>query len=117
MRSIGLALWLLALTACAPDQEWRRPPGETERASCRASDGEYRQVGMLGTWACVIDYPDGGRPCADSDQCAGRCVYVDQDHLPDDGDEIVGACEQNNALFGCFSEVEDGQATQAICVD
>lgn len=117
MRALAPLLGLLVLAvACASTPAWQRSPTETERQACAARGGRYEQVGMLGTWSCVIDYADGGARCSDSSECAGQCV-TDADPLPHLGDEVTGTCQRNNALFGCYAEVKNGRAEQPMCFD
>ena len=74
MRRAVLLLAIALLFSCAP-----APPMEIASAralaSCEAGGGErvehlYRTSGP----ACLTSYPDGGRACSDSAQCAGLCI-------------------------------------------
>ena len=67
---------------------------------------------------CVVRTPDANKRCTDSSQCKGRCI------VDDDGEEglrrgarATGACEADNATFGCFAEVRRGRLMGSLCVD
>lgn len=65
---------------------------------------------------CVHPYADAGTACTDNQQCDGKCVTAASDETATDG-EIVGQCQADDALFGCFAEVVDGKRVRAICID
>jgi len=73
------------------------------------------RVGILQYQKCVFRYSDAGKECRSSSECEGRCL-VDNESLPI-GTEAMGACERDNSYFGCWTEVEDGVAVSAMCVD
>lgn len=119
---------VLALTGCQGD-----PPADSVSSSvpdlprdvasampqpdaqaCKAQGGMLDRRGRAQTLMCVHPYPDAGQQCTDNQQCTGKCVTA-----PDDGPDgqIVGTCQADDALFGCYAEVVDGKAVRAICVD
>ena len=89
-------LWcLLAVTACSTH------PGAVDREACHAAKGTVEVV--FGVRTCVVEFADGGQPCANSSDCEGRCIAdFDASANP------VPACSSNNLYHGCFAYVEDG---------
>ena len=87
---------------------------QPDAAACQAQGGMLDRRGRAQTLMCVHPYPDAGQQCTDNQQCTGKCVTA-----PDDGPDgqIVGTCQADDALFGCYAEVVDGKAVRAICVD
>lgn len=82
--------------------------------ACTAAGGFLDRRGRANTLMCVHPYADSGKQCTDNQQCDGKCVAA-----PDDGPdgEVVGTCQADDALFGCYAEVVDGKLVRAICVD
>ena len=120
----GALAGVLALAGCHGD-----PPADSmpdaprdvasvmpapDAAACKAQGGMLDRRGRAQTLMCVHPYPDAGRQCTDTQQCTGKCVTA-----PDDGPDgqIVGTCQADDALFGCFAEVVGGKAVRAMCVD
>ena len=65
--------------------------------------------------ACFTPYPDGGRSCSDSSQCAGACIanlsYSGRPAVGP-GHTVSGQCAfyENPQGYGdCNSEVRDGR--------
>jgi hypothetical protein len=88
---------------------------EGERATCRASGGEVGQGGLSPRDRCIVPYPDGGKPCTSSTQCAGACLA----ESGPSGDVPVSSarCQADNATFGCHTEFLDGKPVEEICAD
>jgi len=123
MRIALLAPLLLVGAACAqvgageiaaPDAQEPASQSGPEAAACKAAGGFLDRRGRLGTLMCVHPYADAGQACTDNQQCDGKCVTA-----PDDGPdgEVVGQCQADDALFGCYAEVVSGKVVRAICVD
>ncbi|WP_239805767.1 hypothetical protein [Croceicoccus hydrothermalis] len=88
-------------------------PQNVDPASCEASGGFIDRRGRGQFETCVHPYADAGQSCTDNQQCDGKCVAE-----PDAGmTGVVGECQADDALFGCYAEVVDGAAVRAICVD
>lgn len=85
-----------------------------DAAACRAAGGRIDRRGRMQTAMCVHPYKDGGKACTDNYQCEGKCVAA-----VDDGPDgsVVGQCQKDDALFGCYAEVVDSKLVRAICVD
>jgi hypothetical protein len=115
-RAAFMSLAMVALASCAPSASRSQVPNRTEVARCLEGGGSYQQVGMFGSWSCVVAYPDGGRSCTDGSQCAGACIS-EVDPLPQEGDAVQGACQRTSAQFGCFAAIETGRARHSVCVD
>ena len=84
------------------------------RKQCAALGGVLEQAGRLGRYACYAQFADGGKTCADSDDCAGDCRAVDG---AKSGQETTGVCTPNNVPFGCYANVEGGVIGPYLCVD
>ena len=101
--------------AVAPDL---RPMGETkprpDASACTAAGGSLERRGRAQTTMCVHPYSDAGESCTDNLQCEGKCI-APVDDGPDGA--IVGQCQPDDALFGCYAEVVDSKLVRAICVD
>jgi len=85
-----------------------------QREVCLASGGRVERRGMAGAQVCVRAYADGGNSCIDGSQCQGRCMTEGSMQLPVNG---AGICQRDDALFGCFGEVENGRVVGGVCVD
>ena len=100
---------------------------------CKFKGGNYKKVGMAGNPFCVINTPDSGKDCTDSDECYGRCEYTGLDnkgifessyleyaikYRPGDKLQVKGKCEENNNPFKCVAEVKGGYIeTSVACLD
>lgn len=128
MRALFLAPILLLGAACtqavadepgaagevvAPDAQ-AGSSAPIDGDACTAAGGFLDRRGRANTLMCVHPYADAGEQCTDNQQCDGKCVAA-----PDDGPdgEVVGTCQADDALFGCYAEVVDGKLVRAICVD
>lgn len=116
VRLALLAIAAAVLASCAPSASRSQPPDAAAASQCAERGGTYQQVGMFGTWSCVVTYASGGRSCTDGTQCTGACVF-EGDPLPREGDAVEGICQRTSAQFGCYAEIENGVARQPICVD
>lgn len=125
-RLVTIAALLLA-AACQPAPEkgdygfGNEPapvavPESQAAADCLARNGTMQPVGRMQTLQCVVLYPDAGKRCTDSDQCAGECRTPDATR-PGQGAAVVGLCQATSNPFGCFTRVEDGKAEATLCVD
>ncbi|MBB3990144.1 hypothetical protein [Croceicoccus naphthovorans] len=129
MRALFLAPLLLLSAACsqavadepmpadeiaAPDAQGMAEDGDPNGAACEAAGGFLDRRGRAQTLMCVHPYADAGKACTDNQQCDGKCVAAVDDG-PDG--EVVGTCQADDALFGCYAEVVDGKLVRAICVD
>lgn len=85
-----------------------------ERAQCDSLGGEIQRAGLLGWEHCILPYADAGKTCSDSAECEGRCLV---NEMTDTGTALSGTCQADSNPFGCYTEMEDGEAGMAICVD
>ena len=88
-----------------------------ERARCEAAGGVVQQAGRLGWQLCVQSFPDAGQACRGSEDCLGECRLAETAGSVETGTPAKGICQASDEPFGCYTRVEDGKATQAICVD
>ena len=117
-RQMLIILLALSLQSCA---SIRRNPAYQDALSridlseCRDAGGQIEDVGILQMPSCVIPFPDAGSDCIDSSGCEGNCLLHEQS-VPA-GTPVLGACQETNSLFGCFTFVEGGVAGDSLCVD
>lgn len=107
----------LVLGACTPEPgpdegtpTGRQPlsiPEEVTIKGCRESGGQ--RDGLAGA-VCTFPATDAGKICTDSDDCEGRCEAGDPT-------AAIGTCSARISPFGCYSEMRDGVAQPALCVD
>lgn len=83
---------------------------------CEAGGGIVKRAGMRGAYYCITPFADGGQPCNDSRQCQGRCL-ASLEGQSFASAAAPGICQADNNPFGCFAEVQNGQAGPALCVD
>lgn len=83
---------------------------EIDLADCADKSGEIVMDGLLGMPHCREPYPDAGKTCHDSDDCAGLCITSS-------GSDAKPVCQAYTPLFGCYAAYEDGEAEYEICVD
>ena len=106
-------------TVSRPDgadiSHYPRVMGTTEVAACESKGGSVQRRGLADLQICVKPYADAGKICTDSVQCQGRCIIVTD--FPAEGEMVEGSCQTDNALFGCYAEIRDGHATDALCID
>ncbi|WP_226636343.1 hypothetical protein [Brevundimonas poindexterae] len=91
-------------------------PEQRAEADCSARGGKMQRVGRLQSLQCVIQYSDAGKTCRDAADCQGDC-RVPGNVIVDDGRAVDGQCTADSNRFGCYTRVENGRATAAICVD
>lgn len=130
-RSLGkfglLALGVFALGACAPqpaapeappaagEQSFSREMSAADKAACTSAGGTVQRRGRIQAESCVHAFADAGKVCTDSAQCEGKCVGSAGDATS--ATAVKGQCQADDRLFGCYAEVKDGKAVNAICVD
>lgn len=125
---LALASILLVGVACSPDpsaqaSDWlptawvgaAEKMTEEERATCQASGGEVGRGGLSSRDRCIVPYPDGGKPCTSSTQCAGACLAESGRRA--DVPLSSARCQADNATFGCHTEFFDGKPVEETCVD
>lgn len=91
-------------------------PEQRAEADCAAQGGKMQRVGRMQTLQCVLQYSDAGQTCTDAAQCQGDC-RVPGSVIVEDGRAVEGQCTADSNRFGCYTRVENGRATAAICVD
>jgi len=109
---MAAALVMTLAGACTPSLT----PQQLAERDCAAQGGKMQRVGRAQTLQCVIAYPDAGKTCRDGDDCLGDC-RVPGGVIVDDGRPVAGQCAASSDRFGCYTRVEDGRATAAICID
>lgn len=103
----------LGLSACMGQP---LTPEQQVEADCMAQGGKMQRVGRMQSLQCVLQYSDAGKTCTDAAQCQGEC-RVPGSVIVEDGRAVEGQCTADSNQFGCYTRVENGRATAAICVD
>lgn len=123
LRLAGAALFAVSLAACAGQA---RPPAEPPPSAqsadpgaspetCKAQGGTIQPVGMMGREYCVIPYKDGGKTCANDEDCEGECWVSGVAAGPNP--DVHGTCQPTNMPFGCNSRLDKGVVSPVLCVD
>lgn len=116
---------LLLLCGCSTWREQQRQKSldamraaalaDIDTKKCTTDGGTIRGVGMLGTPACVIPFPDAGKTCSDESECQGSCVAPDGAPV---GTSISGTCQRDtHDFFGCINTVDHGVVVAGLCAD
>ena len=123
---LAAALMLAACSGSSVSPDPSEPPTNTSQslieqasslkteAACKAEQGEWRKVGRLQRFACVLTAADAGKSCTDGSQCQVACL-VEGDVTP--GTEATGQCQATTNQFGCRAFVTNGKAEPALCID
>ena len=124
VRTGGLLLAILSLSACAPEPQLPTPSPkerlrttaeraetEPERQRCVAEGGTVEHRGMFGSAMCVKPYPDAGKACSRKTDCEGMCLA---DTL---GKDTGGTCAKESPMFGCFDFYDEQGQRLGICID
>ncbi|HEX2793708.1 MAG TPA: hypothetical protein VHN58_04695 [Croceicoccus sp.] len=130
MRALLLSPVLLIVAACtqasaqsdqsiaAPDAQGPVSTVAVDAGTCNAAGGFLDRRGRMQSEICVHPYADAGKACRDSQECDGKCVTGAQAEPGEAVDgQLVGQCQADDALFGCYAEIVDGKRVRAICVD
>lgn len=81
-----------------------------EKAACESSGGVWKRWGLIGEEYCQIPASDGGKSCNNGSECIlDKCISEEN--------KAPGKCQTYKNTFGCFSYIEDGKVTGAICID
>lgn len=82
----------------------RTIPTVTSKEACDQAGGQWFKDGLAAQYGCYFATSDPGKTCQDGSECEGECRdYKCSKFL--------------NNPFGCYSVIEKGKVTQAICVD
>jgi hypothetical protein len=116
--AIILASALLFSCVTPTDRVGPQAGSPEDLRTCAARGGTVDVRGGLGPRpVCVLLFPDGGRSCADSSQCAGRCL-VSYENRSRRGGSVAGQCQwEQGPTFGCYAEVRGGRAGPVGCTD
>lgn len=100
---LALALVLLGLAACGPDDGDGLTEVGVER--CMARSGTVIASTETAGLACEMPSTDAGKACTVASDCSGFC----------DPDTFTCSAELSRA--GCYSFLDDDGEEQAICVE
>ncbi len=102
-------------TEAPGNQSYARDMSAADKAACTSAGGTVQRRGRLGMEQCVRAFADAGKACTDTSQCQGKCVG--SAGAASASEKVSGQCQADDRLFGCYSEIRDGKAAYAICVD
>lgn len=89
-------------------------PLATSKEKCDEAGGTWKQWGLLPEPSCKIPTSDAGISCNSSSECESTCIQ-DPNTVTS---EVKGVCYKWDRLLGeCYSEVENGEITIALCID
>jgi hypothetical protein len=123
-RSPSLVALLALLCSCSAEV----PPQALGTVVEACPGGEVRPVCRLQKDMCVTPYPDAGKACSDSSECAGDCLLdltvrcetvgnCSTQILPESGTRASGKCEVDNDPCGSRFEVVNGVVQAPVHVD
>jgi hypothetical protein len=113
----GRPLHAMPLKACGSKLEM---PGT--RSACQDAGGRWDRFGLFPWEICRVPTHDGGRTCADTEECEGTCLaslmreQIDllRKHRKL---KILGKCTPHVPVFGCMALVERGIVSRMLCLD
>lgn len=83
---------------------------------CVSRGGIWGRVCLAQSLMCVRRFVDGGKPCADGEDCESRkCIYVGK--KPNEQGITVGECVRTNDPCGSFIFIKNGKPTALINID
>lgn len=85
-----------------------------DEKSCKAEGGDWRRVGQLGIFSCVLKANDAGKSCTDASQCEYNCIAKEGDE-PKPGESATGVCQAESVLPSCFTLIVNGIAGGQVC--
>lgn len=82
----------------------------TDIESCEKNGGDWGVWGLAAREYCQYPAADGDKECTDGSQCSlGNCISLEN--------TSPGNCQTYEQTFGCYSFIEDGKVSSAICID
>jgi hypothetical protein len=144
MRQVAI-IFLLALCGCdsstppavkttltTPDNSDIKPSlfsGYDTPPACQKAGGTWKSWCPPGNKTCVMPWPDGGKRCVDSSECASKtCMFeltarcelgkeCSDPVRPQPGDAAVGICKREDVSCGSYIEIKRGIAQEAYHID
>lgn len=93
------------------------------KEKCKACNGKWGPMGILGVPACDCQTNDAGKVCYDRSECEGDCVGGQREDVDATHYRMVGKCSPSTSPFGCRVRVRAGVKLKsappesAVCVD
>jgi hypothetical protein len=93
-----------------------------DEANCLSAGGTWGRAGIFPAPICRVPTTDGGRVCADTDECEGYCLAkptpAQMDQITARNKlEILGTCTPYHPSFGCMAVVREGYVSGILCRD
>ena len=112
----------LVVGGCVPapaPEPATQPSAKPSAASCQAEGGFLDRRGRRQSEICVHPFSDAGKSCSADADCQGKCIAepTAEGGIPEAGRPSKGQCQADDALFGCYAEVEGGVVKNGICKD
>jgi hypothetical protein len=107
-RGAGLAIVLLALTACREETGALPPAGESkvaaQQAACVEDGGRWGESGRPGIFVCYRPTRDANTACTKDGDCQGFCLARSR------------TCAPVTPLYGCNDVLGATGARSTVCV-
>ncbi len=100
---------------CEPNYPIENLPSDKE--SCESKNGKWGIHGLAPVESCILPRSDAGEECRDSSECEGECVLEKMPENLEEDQEVIGKCSEWNPLYGCYTFVENGKVSGAMCID
>ncbi|RLE38981.1 hypothetical protein DRJ17_02185 [Candidatus Woesearchaeota archaeon] len=95
-----------------------------DKESCEALGGRWERISPRLEEYCNLPTTDAGKECSDSSECESFCIAEllnltkeDRLKLAQGTFETKGRCHEWKIIVGCYSDVRNGIAQPAVCVD
>jgi hypothetical protein len=96
---------------------------------CEKAGGEWRAWCAPATKTCIMSWPDAGKACSDSSECASKTCMMDltihcdenkqciEPVIPLAGTIAVGVCKDMDVSCGSYIEIKKGIMQEAYHID
>ena len=96
---------------------------------CEKAGGEWRAWCTPAVESCIMSWPDAGKACSDSSDCASNTCMVDttlycdenkqciEPYIPLTGTMAVGVCKRMDVSCGSYIEIKKGIVQEVYHID
>jgi hypothetical protein len=121
------------VTVTTPDNSDVKPSlfsAYDTQANCEKAGGEWIAWCSPSVKRCVMSWPDGGKACTDSSECASKTCMVDlvircdknkqcdePPLIPSTGSAAVGVCKDMDVSCGSYIEIKKGIVQEQYDID
>lgn len=119
-------------TVTAPDNSDVKPrlfSDHRTRPDCEKAGGEWRAWCTPAVESCIMPWPDAGKACTDSSECASHTCMVDatlrcdenkqciEPVIPLNGTMAIGVCKRIDVPCGSYIEIKKGIVQEQYDID